>query len=530
MLRRLCTISAEILYLLAQGNAAVAKPSQRPLEISVEVAQNKADSSLRISCGHPLEISTFGRKEFWVVLRQPRPRPQDIGAPEEASVNCGDGSPEENGQDPDSLAETPFLIGGFSIFARIQPWTLTPERVILLDIKLSLRRVSGVDEAGEPLYADSKEERSAALVEGGDVVVPLLRETEIETGKQGTRELFLRVATRRARDPSATAYGTVEVKSGSQGGELLLDGGLAGEVPGAGAITLQNVPAGLRVVGIREASGREITKVVRVERDRMVLADFSAGHSDRNADRFKLVLLAKNEQGYEEYRREADGAVVVRIPAGEFLMGNRETERTPLEHRVYVSEFLMDKTGVTWRQYKKFLAATGKPMPLQEPYWGIHSDHPAVFVMWEEAKAYCEWAGGRLPTEAEREKAARGTDERKYPWGDEEPTPELAVFRRAWGREATAAVGTHPAGASPYGLLDMGGNVWEWCSDWYDGDYYAVSPYRDPKGPATGIAHVLRGGSWDSRPDVLSASCRNWGHRGYREGDFGFRCAMNAPQ
>ncbi len=240
--------------------------------------------------------------------------------------------------------------------------------------------------------------------------------------------------------------------------------------------------------------------------------------------------MGTNDQGYEEYRREADGAVVVKIPAGEFLMGNEETERTPLEHEVYVSEFLMDKTGVTWGQYKKFTEATRIPLPSHQPYWGVHDDHPVVYVTWEEAKEYCEWAGGRLPTEAEREKAARGTDDRKYPWGDEEPDPDRAVFRRSWGHEATGAVGARPAGVSPYGLHDMGGNVWEWCSDWYDGDYYAESPYRDPKGPPSGRAHVVRGGSWDSRPSVLSASCRSWGHLGYRDGDFGFRCAMNAPR
>ena len=211
-------------------------------------------------------------------------------------------------------------------------------------------------------------------------------------------------------------------------------------------------------------------------------------------------------------------------------MGNATVERHPLEHRVYVSSFLMDKMGVTWDQYRRFAAATGTPLPPHEPYWGMHDDHPAVFVTWDEGNAYCQWAGGRLPTEAEREKAARGTDGRIYPWGNEEPDPTRAVFRRTWGHELTTdAVGSHPKGASPYGLLDMGGNLWEWCSDWYEEDYYAASPSRDPKGPPTGLAHVVRGGSWDSRPTVLSASVRSWGHRGYREGDFGFRCAMDVP-
>ena len=148
-------------------------------------------------------------------------------------------------------------------------------------------------------------------------------------------------------------------------------------------------------------------------------------------------------------------------------------------------------------------------------------------MRWDEARAYCEWAGARLPTEAEREKAARGTDGRKFPWGNEAPTSERGVFRREWGYAGNDAVGIRPAGASPYGLLDTGGNMWEWCEDWYAPDYYESSPRENPMGPRTGRAHVVRGGSWDSRPTVLSASCRNWGYVGYREGDFGFRCAAD---
>ena len=121
-------------------------------------------------------------------------------------------------------------------------------------------------------------------------------------------------------------------------------------------------------------------------------------------------------------------------------------------------------------------------------------------------------------------------DKRKYPWGNEEPDPERAVFRRNWGYKSTDPVGSHPKGASPYGLLDMGGNVWEYCEDWYDPKYYETSPPRDPKGPPTGVAHVVHGGSWDSRPSVLSCSCRNWAPVGYREGDFGFRCAWDSRE
>jgi formylglycine-generating enzyme required for sulfatase activity len=330
-------------------------------------------------------------------------------------------------------------------------------------------------------------------------------------------------------DDSAAGYGVVSIASGAREADVLLDGGVAGRTSVDGTMTLRNVGVGLRDVGLRDSAGRETHKIVRVEPNRTSLAHFGPSQSDGTAVPYRLTPLGRNAQGYDEYRRDVDGAVVVKIPAGEFLMGNRETERTPLEHRVNVSAFLIDKTGVTWRQFRKFADAAGMPMPPHEPYWGTHDDHPAVFVTWEEARNYCAWAGGRLPTEAEREKAARGTDGRKYPWGNEEPDPERGVFRRTWGYKATDPVGSHPDGASPYGAQDLGGNVWEWCADWYDDGYYAVSPAQDPKGPASAQAHVVRGGSWDSRPTVLSASCRNWGHLGYREGDFGFRCAMSVP-
>jgi formylglycine-generating enzyme required for sulfatase activity len=220
---------------------------------------------------------------------------------------------------------------------------------------------------------------------------------------------------------------------------------------------------------------------------------------------------------------------MVEIPEGEFLMGNLETEGAPQPHTVFVSTFLMDKLPLTVRLYRAFATATGRPLP-PDPYWGVHDDDPVSFVRWDEAKAYCEWAGGRLPTEAEREKGTRGTDGRLFPWGSEPPSPERGVFRRNWGQQGNDTAGVRPAGASPYGLLDTGGNMWEFCEDWYSPDYFATSPKNDPPGPKTGRARIVKGGSWDSRPTVLSASSRNFAYTGYREGDFGFRCAANPPR
>ena len=151
------------------------------------------------------------------------------------------------------------------------------------------------------------------------------------------------------------------------------------------------------------------------------------------------------------------------------MMLNKETERQPLEHRVFVTEFLL-KTEVSWKQYKTFAAATGRSLPRDTPWWGIHDDHPAVFLTWEEGRAFC-----RLGRSAEAHRGGMGAGlprrRRAYvPVRKREPSPERAVFRRSWGFEATDPAGAHPEGASPFGLLGMGGSLWEYVADWYDED------------------------------------------------------------
>jgi len=236
-----------------------------------------------------------------------------------------------------------------------------------------------------------------------------------------------------------------------------------------------------------------------------------------------------------------DGMTLLYIPAGEFTMGsdNGNPGEKPA-HPIYLDAFWIDKTEVTNKMYSLCVAAgvckeptsrSGDTNSRSSYYSNPEFDnYPVIYVYWDMAKTYCEWAGRRLPTEAEWEKAARGTDGRSYPWGNEFPTARLANYAHDVG--ATTEVGEYPNGASPYGALDMAGNVWEWVNDWYDVNYYATvgENARNLQGPANGRYRVLRGGSWSFSGDRIRSSYRYWSPASYPGfyGGFGFRCAMSA--
>ena len=517
------------LWVLVPGSGTGATPSYH-VTMSMEAFGNSVGGIPAPRCDASSTVETGKQTAWWITIGETGPTLQDGWEGVGNAVRCGGGSLDELHVGSGSGLRTPYLMATISMMAAVIEPRLGPEKVLQVEIVLSLRKLSGFHDTGKPTYEQSMERRNFLFLERGTAFLPLIVANEQEKEAFKLHEALIRVRMELGENKGAAAYGTVSVSSDLNGAEVLLDGGMVGRVSAGQETVLTNILVGDHEVSVRDASGRTVHRVVHVEEKRTVLIALNLPDQARNVIPYRLISLGNNSQGYEEYRREMDGALVVRIPAGEFLMGNRETERQPLEHLVDVSEFLIDKTAVTWGQFKRFAGATGMFLPPNPPYWGIHDDHPVVFVTWEEAKAYCQWVGGRLPTEAEREKAARGTDGRTYPWGKAEPDPQRAVYRRNWGLVATDPVGAHPGGASPYGLLDMGGNVWEWCADWYDDKYYEVSPARDPQGPRTGRAHVVRGGSWDSRPGVLSASCRSWGYRGYREGDFGFRCAMDSVE
>lgn len=239
------------------------------------------------------------------------------------------------------------------------------------------------------------------------------------------------------------------------------------------------------------------------------------------------AITGKTAEMTPETKVGKDGAEMMLIPAGNFQMGSDDDwrEEKPA-HRVYLDAFYMDKYEVTNAQYRKFMDATGYEAPKfwEDPKFNA-PDHPVVGASWQDAQVYAKWAGKRLPTEAEWEKAARGgLDGKKFPWGDK-ATHNDANYggvndKDKW--DYTAPVGSFAPNG--YGLYDMAGNTWEWCADFYADGYYSGSPGFSPAGPASGFLRVIRGGAWNSPANSMRVSHRNNLPPSIKYFVVGFRC------
>jgi formylglycine-generating enzyme required for sulfatase activity len=218
---------------------------------------------------------------------------------------------------------------------------------------------------------------------------------------------------------------------------------------------------------------------------------------------------------------------MVLVEGGTFEMGSKNGNSDErLVHQVSVSSFFFDKYEVTVGQYRQFCTSTGRSMP-SAPIWGWQENHPIVNVTWEDAAAYAQWAGKRLPTEAEWEYAARGGRLSKgYTYSGGNDLGAVAWYDGNSGKQ------THPVGErvpNELGLYDMSGNAWEWCADWYDKNYYyLISPKQDPKGPSSGYFRAVRGGSWSNLGSDCRLTSRGGDYPSFRYDYFGFRCAQDA--
>jgi formylglycine-generating enzyme required for sulfatase activity len=284
--------------------------------------------------------------------------------------------------------------------------------------------------------------------------------------------------------------------------------------------------------------------------------DFSltGGEVERRAEATATVVaIAQATAESVQATRMANAAWTeeeILIPAGTFQMGcdasnpaengcnvfDWQTHELPL-HTVYLDAYYIDKYEVTNARYKACVDGRGCTPPEEsssyerDSYYGndAYDNYPVINVTWHQANDFCAWEGKRLPTEAEWEKAARGSsDTRKYPWGNAEATCSLANYGGKNGCIGdTSEVGSYPAGASPYGVMDMAGNVLEWVNDWAGENYYSVSPGSNPQGPATGEYRVLRGGSWLGT-DYLVRSVHRFDHQPVIWGNIiGFRCVRS---
>jgi formylglycine-generating enzyme required for sulfatase activity len=225
---------------------------------------------------------------------------------------------------------------------------------------------------------------------------------------------------------------------------------------------------------------------------------------------------------------------MVLVPAGEFWMGAEDglQDARPL-HRVYLSSYWFDKYEATNNRYRQCVEGGGCTPPKDRPTFEdrARAQHPVTNITWNQARSFCQWQGKRLPTEAEWEKAARGTDGRRYPWGNDGEVVKSRVRNGELkaGANGTESIGFQEATASPYAVFDLIGSVSEWVKDWYAEDFYQASPARDPQGPPRGSFRVLRGGEWDEKPPDLRASYRGWDDVTYWGPTLGVRCAEDVP-
>ncbi len=362
------------------------------------------------------------------------------------------------------------------------------------------------------------------------------------------------------REEPRQEVGALAIVTRVAGVAIFVDDQRIGETRANAVLVATNVPVGARRIVARKDGYRAWERTIEVV---------------ANQRREVRIDLEQLSAGGARVVRGDDGAEMMLVGAGDFWMGIGDADQARFKdecrqqggvekdcafdregprHRVWLDAYYIDRYEVTNALFERFVRSTnhrttaereghGWARQYKDQRWqwikldgvdfrqpggpGTSNDpsHPAVMVSWNDADAYCRWAGKRLPSEAEWEKAARGADGRRYPWGDawdgSRANAEMKVG-------STSPVGRFPGGASPYDVHDLTGNVTEWIADWHDESYYQRSPERNPRGPETGTERGLRGGAWTKLPIFVRATFRDSSTPTDRNNLIGFRCAKGA--
>jgi formylglycine-generating enzyme required for sulfatase activity len=500
--------------------ARSAPPRAEPIWTRLEVVENSAEGPAYDRCQVEATLEKGEGARWRIFYGEARADSASGWSAIRPSSGC-----RASGKDPAAmtwgLTGSPYFIADVAVE---QP--RVDGREILLAAKFSIQRLKGFGAEGAPTYETSTEQRTVRVPEGSDAIVPILVADAKATDEFRVRELLLRFRAHASGSAPPAEFGELAVTADVPRAEIFLDGGPVGRTSADGPLVLTAVRTGDREVIVRDASGREARAVKKVAKGHRTAVALSLLKAPAGSPE-ELRSLGTNPQGGEEFWRDKDGAIVVRIPGGEFQMGSPDAEGDASEHprhAVRVGGFLMDKTEVTWGQYKRFQSATSRSLA-KPPIWGTPEALPVSGASWEDARAFCAWVGGRLPTESEWEREARGDDSRAYPWGNTfEP---WRCNTRDGGPHTPTPAGAYPDCVSQHGVLDLAGSVAEWCSDWFKNGYDPVQGTAvNPQGVETGTMRAVRGGNWMSAAWSVRGASRIGVEPGWNGPMQGFRCVQ----
>jgi sulfatase modifying factor 1 len=514
---------ATSLVLLMTAGCASTSGKRAMLALELESHQSTFDGCSACGCRLKGLLEAGNKSEWWISFGLVRPvTDQDwdaVGSPS----HCGHGAWDSASGDFHQSVGTPYLVAELAATADDSPGT-----GLTLQSSLSLHKLTGFDTQGLPIYSVSEQKRTHSVSSETEMVFPLFIADQREQQQFAVHDVLLSARATLIGHGPAVAYGSVSVVTDVPGVEIFLDDGFVGWMENNSPFLLSNVPVGAREIRARDFSGREASLEVVVNAGKSVMVSLDVlDLVDSNDD---LAAIGKNEQGHREYWRSEDGAIVVHVPAGEFLMGSTESEGQANERpqrNVHVADFLIDNTEVTWRQFRRFSEATGASLP-KTPLWGTPGDYPISFISWPEALGFCKWVGGRLPTEAEWEKAARGTEGNTYPWGNQWDGRRCNSI--SGGPHRPESAGSYPGCISVYGVLDQSGSMWEWTADPYEQEYKSQHSTSEPGSTSPDRPRTVRGGGWMSQPLWLRTAYRYRQSPVSRKPDHGFRCAQDVLQ